>query len=386
MANRPALDAEGLEALAAAINRGESLSATAAALGVSYKTVQKAAKRLGLRVSTKRARPVYGKEIREVVLARCRARQETAGAIARSLGVSDTWVQSLAKTAGIAMPVTSKLSHQVDEIAARYQSGESGAQIAKSLNVTDVAVLARLRRHGVEIREPGTVNRRWPLRHDAFADMENPEAAYWAGFLLADGTIAKSGRVTLALKETDRHHIQAWLDFLGAGATPVRIDSPKARAQVSSRRLSGDLIRHGLVVRKTYADAPASEVLASQASFWRGMVDGDGTIMPPKGKHGPVLSLVGSAKVMEQYATFVSAVLGGYRPRVLPTSSEVLRLVKVEGRPARQVIRVLWADVLDPGDATRAERPGPALERKLDRVANAIRWRTKTEFATEVGA
>ena len=169
--------------MATAINGGESLSTTAAALGVSYKAAQEAAKKLEIRVNRNTARPVYGDEMRAAALARCRQGQETAGAIARSLGVSDTWVLGLAKAAGVAMPRAARLSQAVADIVARYENGESGAQIAESLGVTDVAVLKRLHQQGVALREPGTAARRWSLRHDAFADVTDTQAAYWAGFL-----------------------------------------------------------------------------------------------------------------------------------------------------------------------------------------------------------
>jgi hypothetical protein len=106
------------------------------------------------------------------------------------------------------------------------------------------------------------------------------------------------------------------------------------------------------------------------------MIDGDGTIMLPKGKHGPVLSLVGSEAVMHQFAAFLeSALILTKRPRVyLPHRQTVMYEVKKEGVAAREAIALLWHDVYSQG-TTKA----PALERKLSRVAAALNWSTRTE-------
>lgn len=392
MANRRALDDEGLASVREQLAAGASLTDAAAALGISYKTVQSAARALGVRPAT-RARPVYSSALRAQAVQRY-ARGESAGEVARSLGTSDSWVLAQVKKAGVDVRRPGKLADRREEVERRYLAGQSTADIAADLQVSDVAISRQLALGAVRLRQPGWKARKHQLRDDAFAfaeqleeselDQWRPDAAYWAGFLMADGTVSDTGRITLALAARDEEQIRAWLAFLGCPDVRVRIEAVrfrggekfKARAQVSSRRLAADLARHGIVPRKTNAGRPASAALAATPGFWRGMVDGDGTITMPKGKHGPSLALVGSPIVMDQYANFLHTIIGGRRPRVLDAGdSKVIKLVKVEGVRAREAVRTLWADVLSPLDGSSA----PALRRKLDRVNVASTWETRTE-------
>ncbi|GAB3259731.1 hypothetical protein [Kineosporia babensis] len=215
------------------------------------------------------------------------------------------------------------------------------------------------------------------------------DAAYWAGFLMADGTISTTNRITLSLAAKDEGHIAAWLEFLGCLQVKIRIESVrfsndapekmKARAQVSSRQLAEDLARHGIVHRKSSAGLPASASLAENAAFWRGMIDGDGTLGLPKGKHGPILMLVGSLAVMEQFADFLHHVIGGKKPNVLAVhGTSVIVQVRVNGVRTREAIHVLWDGVFD-------ARQSPALDRKSQRASEAMTWRTRTEIEQAMG-
>ena len=401
MGNRRALDAAGLAAVRARIDAGESLSHVAAAMSVSYKTVQLAARELGIRPRN-RSRPQYTDVLREEA-ARRYAGGESAGEVSRALGTSEPWVIEQVKRAGVAIRPTGKLTGKGSEIARRYLAEESTAEIAEDLDVSDVAISRQLALAGVRVHRPGWKVRKHPLRDDSFCFADalsdsllpswDAEAAYWAGFIMADGTVSDTGRITLALSAVDADQIRAWLTFLGCPDVKVRIESiswngqkkSKARAQVSSQKMAADLARNGIVPRKTHAGLPVSAALAAQPAFWRGMVDGDGTITLPVGKHGPSLSLVGSPVVMEQYADFLREVVGGTRPRILNAAgSTVIRLVKVEGVRAREAIRVLWADRFfghcpAASDTDGSVTGAPALERKLERVRVALTWQTRKE-------
>lgn len=372
-----ALDSRAEQMLVELVEGGASLTEAAATLRVSYKAVQNAARRLSLKPAS-RPRPRYGAETRLQAVERYIAGEST-GEIARSLGVSDTWVQLQLKAYGIPTRALGKLAGLTERIAREYQQGSSTMDIAEKYGVSDVAVSNRLRLGGHSVRESGWASRKYPIRHDAFSSMSDVRAAYWAGFLMADGCISSAGRITLALADCDVHHIAAWLDFLGCPHRPIQRPLGKARAQVSSRMLTRDLAQHGIVVRKTTAGVPASRELAAKPDFWRGMIDGDGTIMPPRGKHGPSLGLVGSHVVMEQYSEFLARhVLNGYRPKVLRVpDTSVIYQVKIEGVRARMAIQILWPSdcLLQDG----ANRRRPALTRKLPRVLTALDWESRTE-------
>lgn len=367
---------------------GESMTRIASELNVSYKTVQSARKELGAAVNRNRARPKYPAELSEEVVRRY-VSGESTGEIARAIRASDTWVQGRLRAAGVELRPSGKLVGRTEELSERYLNGESSGQIAAALGVTDSAVLSRIKT--VPRREAGWAVRSFPVRHDAFKDPSNPAVAYWAGFLMADGCVYDTGRVTLALQERDRGHVEAWLNFLGSFDKPLQSQPPSSsrthaavRGQVSSRRIAEDLKRHGVVPRKTHAGIPASDALASQAAFWRGMVDGDGTIGLPQGKYGPVLSLCGSPVVMSQFADFLAAAIPDFRrPSVHERKdSSVIRVVQMSGVRAREGVRLLWADV----DLTSSpnSRGGfsshPCLERKVPRVRAALDWRTRTEL------
>lgn len=379
MANRRALDAAARARLSSDVKDGASLTEAAVVLGVSYKTVQKAAAELGLRAAN-RARPQYT-DLQRQQAVQAYVDGQSTGEVARSMGVSDTWVQAQLKRAGVQVRTRGLPTQSSADIAARYVAGESTGNIARDLGLSDVAVCLHLRRHGVPVRPGGWATRIYPLLDAAF-DQVTEASAYWAGFLMADGCVSDAGRITLALQVGDVDHVRAWLGFLGSPDRPVSLTENKARAQVSSPRITAALAMHGVVPRKTNRGLPASKQLALHPAFWRGMVDGDGTISFPKGKHGPAVGLVGSAVLMNQYADFLrDAVLDGFRPRVLAVSgTEVIKQVKVEGRRARAVVATLWSGVDLNGDAVdHGPTSAPALDRKLPRARAALAWLTWTE-------
>ncbi|MCD5316159.1 helix-turn-helix domain-containing protein [Kineosporia babensis] len=167
MANRPALDADGLEEVRARIDDKQSLTEIAAALGVSYKTVQKAAKTLGLKPAT-RPRPVHDQAKRQRAVELYQA-GKSCSKVSRELGVSEPWVVEQVKKAGIALRSTAKLADTASDIVARYQAGESTGELVADLGVSDSAISNRLKHAGVSVHRAGWKIRLHDLRDDAFA-------------------------------------------------------------------------------------------------------------------------------------------------------------------------------------------------------------------------
>ena len=102
--------------------------------------------------------------------------------------------------------------HQKLQMVELYKTGESAKQIARQLQVSVHTIYYWLHRLGVAPREsPGS-----QLRHDAF-DVLSPEAAYWVGFLFADGSVGRDKRsrtISVRLSERDRQHLMKLRTFL----------------------------------------------------------------------------------------------------------------------------------------------------------------------------
>lgn len=123
----------------------------------------------------------------------------------------------------------------------------------------------------------------------SFAEL-TPLTAYWIGFLMADGCISqesgkKTPRLLLRLSVKDRKHLERFRDWIGSGHAIYEKDhlDPKNNVQrscclqIASSQLCADLKKWGVVERKTGNERPA-EVLLTNRDFWRGCVDGDGSV------------------------------------------------------------------------------------------------------------
>ena len=99
-----------------------------------------------------------------------------------------------------------------------YASGETTVKIGQYLKVSPKTVNHWLHRCGVTLRGPRETSTRCRLRHDAFDEL-TPGAAYWIGFLFADGSVGRrgqSGIVGLRVSERDRDHVVKLRSFLGS--------------------------------------------------------------------------------------------------------------------------------------------------------------------------
>jgi intein-encoded DNA endonuclease-like protein len=71
-----------------------------------------------------------------------------------------------------------------------YASGKSTVQIGQILQVTPTTVRRWLIRSGVTLRGQREASTRCELWHNALDEL-TPVAAYWVGFLFADGSVSK---------------------------------------------------------------------------------------------------------------------------------------------------------------------------------------------------
>ena len=245
--------------------------------------------------------------------------------------------------------VNSLCPEQEEQIAQRYGAGESSKVIAADIGVDQTTVLKAIRSQGGQVRGMGTVPR--PLRHDAFGIL-TPEAAYWCGFLFTDGTIVHRGdkkgapQVSLLLQKRDRGHLVKLRDFLGSDhaiseIAPAAVSPAIARPNggqgtgaykytVTSRQIADRLRALG-----RYGPAVDPELAASR-DFWRGCIDGDGTLGISCGVPG--LKLWGSHWLLQAFVDFLGPVSSRRPLNVRPArtifvvSTGYQTAVKVVGR------------------------------------------------------
>jgi hypothetical protein len=237
-------------------------------------------------------------------------------------------------------------------VCVAYRNGDTVYQLAKTIGISAQTVCNILHRCGEQVRDVAERHRKYNLNETAF-DGSAEHAAYWTGFLMADGCVeytAKSRfpRISLHLQKGDIEHVGKFCDFLGTERN--RIGERKRDATVSvqfySDRIGRKLAKAGVVPRKSLtAKALRFE---SNRHFWRGVVDGDGGM----GEYGsvhkgrmykyPTLFLAGSQELLEQFRVFVVS--------KVPLCKNVVRghgncsNISLYGKRAISIIRILYSD------------------------------------------
>lgn len=225
------------------------------------------------------------------------------------------------------MPRSSPYNAEVAElIVADYRRGKSTHELVGIYGGNRRTLSRYLKRASVPMRTALERQHRIPCREDAFANAEcDAEAAYWVGMLMADGCVSETNHSTyviLTLGVRDEKHVESFRSFLNSQHKILHAQESRSgdvlrgatrNYRVASKRMATDLARYGIVPRKSKTAEVI--ILESNRHFWRGVVDGDGSLgwntrKNPAHSARPVLQVVGSERLMRQFETFARFVTG----------------------------------------------------------------------------
>ena len=235
---------------------------------------------------------------------------------------------------------------QEAEIAARYLAGESAKAIGRSLgNKHHISICAALRRQGVEQRPAPERNRLYKLNPNVFDAIDNELAAYWLGFLYADGVVHKRSLI-VGLQWSDCEHLAKLREFLES-ESPIRetyrpgIDH-NARVEFCDRHLAQRLTELGIAVARPYPDRFISNVppdLTHHAI--RGFFDGDGSA-----QRNGCASMCGDQTILA-WIRQLSADNAGTNPNLSihkHTKADIYYLIFSAIRPAKKFTKYIYRD------------------------------------------
>jgi len=185
------------------------------------------------------------------------------------------------------------------------------------------------------------------LNRHAF-DSISEDSAYWIGFLMADGCVDSQNRITIRLKASDIGHLVKFKDFMQSGSAirnSVGGSGTEIRGiTVCSKDLTIKLGEYGVKPNKSL-DAVCPGILLDNRDFWRGVVDGDGSLNQSH-KDRPLstgyirFSLCGSYTMMHQFQDFLRIQLGFdgiYR------NHGKIAEIQVNGSKAKKLVEYLYA-------------------------------------------
>jgi transposase len=294
-----------------------------------------------------------------------RSSPETEALVVRLYGEGCTWQQIIGQS-GVTSVTVSKIlgrnGHQFDRrsdadasaeiIATLYQAGRSTRAIGEMLGHGKSTVNGVITRHGGDMRPGTNPGCEYP---DYFDNVDTPDKAYWLGFIAADGCIVSSkihpegDHLAIRLAAKDKNQLVKLKDAVGAGASVHNIwaDSYGKRReyvvlQVRSRRLIEALVTLGLTPRKSATCEPWDGPADLMPHFWRGLVDGDGSLARNGKRKGRVVQLSGSEACVRAFAAWASAICGtNARPRF---RANCWHFVAGGRRQVEELIRILYGD------------------------------------------
>lgn len=128
-------------------------------------------------------------------------------------------------------------------------------------------------------------SRKHSVNENYFSVIDTEKKAYWLGFIYTDGCVmvhkntgSKTLEITLNIQ--DLNHLEEFRRDINA-SNPVNVinNGNACRISIYNKTIVDDLIRHGVIPRKSLTAIPPGDDLIPQSlkhHFVRGMFDGDG--------------------------------------------------------------------------------------------------------------
>ena len=188
----------------------------------------------------------------------------------------------------------------------------------------------------------------------AFDEITN-DSAYWMGFLMADGYLHHrkgSSIIDLRLQSKDQGQLVKFKKFLKSnhkishGKVTCGIGHrkyPYVVIQIHSKRLVDALARHGIV---PYKKERITSMLEQNKHFWRGMLDGDGTVRFTiiRNFKMPFIRLVGTLHVIQSFQKYVQRIIPRHRQKIGRFShSKHTYFLNVVSAMARELLREIYS-------------------------------------------
>jgi len=285
--------------------------------------------------------------------------------IADCFGVTRQAIRNVLRRRGVPGRRTGKLTDdQRRAVVDRFEAGRKLAEIAAEFGVSAPSIQGLLDRRGVDSRTYYT------LREDAFDDLSDPEACYWAGFVFTDGCLTRrphhKGSVSIGLAIRDYGHLESFRDFLGSShAISISNAGRTCQFSVRSNHLVDRLLQLG-----RYSEHIDIRLIFSR-DFWRGVVDGDGSIgayrVEGLDSPRPQVRLCGREALLLYFVDFL--VINGIVGMTVRPHRSIFNM-GTTGRQAVRIIELLYANASE-----ALPRKAEAAERILNAASTAFAMR-----------
>jgi len=179
-------------------------------------------------------------------------------------------------------------------------------------------------------------------------DLDSEAFCYWLGFILADGCITDtdsgSDRFIIGLKQDDKDHLEKLRKWLRSNH-PIRyIRKTKAYDfRIRSQGLCNMLGEFGVTPRKSLT-ACVDPRLKNNRHFWRGMIDGDGTIFIDTRDKLFCFGLLGTENVCIDFWNFCYDIDSTFNKVSICKPPWNGYSVRCSGRKAKNIARKLYGD------------------------------------------
>ena len=219
-----------------------------------------------------------------------------------------------------------------------------------------------------------------------FFDAINPTVAYWAGFIIGDGSFQREGNnntLSIGLNSKDFKHLELFKEEMGASHVNLSYYKNVCYLRFSHKYLRDSLSKWGIIPNKTYDLREIPGLWSGPkiiSHFIRGLWDADGSIIVPRNNGrvvGGNVSIVGSSWIINWLnIILISIGFGTYlqqgKEKILDDGT-LYHTTKLSIPKQSDSIRFIkWIGYLDDNL--------PSLERKRDSAKAINEWYTEKQL------
>lgn len=181
-------------------------------------------------------------------------------------------------------------------------------KIAVLFGTSHGTISSNLKKHGFKVR-----SRQYPVNEEFFNKLDSFEKHYLLGWIYSDGCLFAYEEkmyygITIKIQERDQYILEYFKELLcsDSNITTDIIDQRKyTRLKIGSKKIHDDLLKYGLIPRKTHFITYPEQHLMDHRAFILGLFEGDGTIHIKKNKM-PAFGITGTKNMMMKVSNIIA--------------------------------------------------------------------------------